>query len=190
MMAVIGGIRKKIVKDNGFSLVELLVTSAIMVFVIAAVYLMLGSGYNTYSKVDDQITAQSEARRNLSRMSKYIRGVSQITEAAPYELTLNVDIDDDGIPESVHFYLSHSNTRLNMTIDGGTATVLGRYVTNVSSGNPIFTYYAIDGSEITNMEQARTATKTMKINLVIDADPSESPVAYTLESQVVLRNFE
>jgi len=189
MMLKISGIVKIVRRESGFSLVELLVTSAIMVFVIAAIYLMLGSGYNTYSKMDDQIIAQSEARRNLSRMSKYIRQASQITEAGPYELTINADIDDDAVPESVHFYLTESNTMLNMTVDGGSSTVLGRYVTNVSTGNSIFTYYATDGSEITDMEQARTATTTMKINLVIDADTSESPVAYTLESQVVLRNF-
>ncbi len=181
---------ERIFGEGGFTLVELLMTCGILVFVIGATSLMLESGYNTYAKVDNQIVAQSEARRNLSRMARYIRECKQITQADPYELTINSDIDDDSVPESVRFYLTDSNTKLNQTVDGANATELGKYVNNVSSGTAVFTYYDVNDSEISDMGYARTASRSIKIKLVIDANPLESPAAYELESIVSLRNFQ
>jgi prepilin-type N-terminal cleavage/methylation domain-containing protein len=187
-------IKKRIFRETGFTLVELLVASGILVVAVLAVYLMLEGGYNTYGKVDNQIAAQSEARRNISRMSKYIRECKQITQASAYELTIESDIDDDNVPENVHFYLSDSNGdslyELNQTVDGSVTTELGRYVTNPTTGTSIFTYYDAGGNEITNMDQAKTASRSIRIKLIVDLKTSESPSAYNLESRVHLRNFE
>lgn len=187
---VINNLKSRFLAEKGFTLVELLVAFSILVFIVLAVSLMLEGGYNTYAKVDNQIVAQDEARRNLFRMTKYVRQCKQITQAASYELTITSDIDDDTVPEIVRFYLTESNRKLNQTVDGTETTELGKYVANVSTSRAIFTYYGADGNEITDMGYARTASRSIKITLVIDANTSEPPVAYELESTVALRNFE
>lgn len=185
----ISEIRNRFFQEDGFTLVELIITCSIMVFVIGAISLMLEGGYNTYAKIDDQITSQSEARRNVFRMTKYIRESKQIIDANTYELTISSDIDDDDVPENVHFYLTDSNTKLNQTVDDGDAVVLGRYVRNVDSGSAIFTFYDANGSEITDMNHARTASRNIKIEMIIDTDTAKLPPGYELESTVSLRNF-
>lgn len=185
----ISEIKNRFFQEDGFTLVELLVTCSILVFVVGAISLMLEGGYKTYAKVDDQVVAQSEARRNVFRMAKYIRESKQITVADAYELTINSDIDDDDVPETVRFYLTDSNTKLNQTIDDGDAVVLGRYVRNSDSSSAIFTFRDGDDSEITDMDYARTASRSIKIKMIIDADTAELPVGYELESTVGLRNF-
>lgn len=184
-----GKIRNRFLDDMGFSLVELLVVCGLMVFVIGALYLMLEGGYNVYGKTDDQIVAQSEARRNLGRMSKYIRQCKQITTAGEYELIFTSDIDDDDVPETVRFYLSDSNTKINQTVDGADVTELGRSIRNVASGTPIFTYIDANGDQITDLAYARTASRSIKITLIVDADPTKAPSAYELETTVQLRNL-
>ena len=189
-LKVIKETKKINMAESGFTLVELLVASSIMVFVILGVSLMLEGGYNTYAKVDNQVVAQSEARRNLFRMAKYIRQCKQITQADTYELTITSDIDDDDVPETVHFYLTDANAKLIQTVDGTDTTELGKYVANVPASTAIFTYYDAAGSQITDMSYARTASRSMKIKLMIDASATESPDAYELESIVSLRNFD
>ncbi len=185
----INEIKNRFFQEDGFTLVELIVTCSILVFVVGAISLMLEGGYKTYAKVDDQVVAQSEARRNVFRMAKYIRESKQIIVADAYELTISSDIDDDDVPESVRFYLTDSNTKLNQTIDDGDAVVLGRYVRNSDSGSAIFTFRDGDDSEITDMDYARTASRSIKIKMIIDADTAELPAGYELESTVGLRNF-
>jgi prepilin-type N-terminal cleavage/methylation domain-containing protein len=175
--------------ERGFTLVELLMVCAIMVFVVGAVSLMLEGGYKTYAKVDDQIIAQNEARSNIQRMTKYIRQSKQITTAEQNEVVFSSDIDDDNIPETVRFYLSDSNNKLNQTTDDAETYELGRYIRNVTLGQPIFTYYDASGNQITDPYYARTASRSIKIELVIDTNSSEPPAAYELESTVELRNF-
>ena len=182
-------IPKKVSREEGFNLVELLMVCGLMVFVIGAVYLMLEGGYNVYGKTDDQIIAQGEARRNLGRMAKYIRQCKEITTAGEYELIFTSDIDDDDVPETVRFYLTDTNTKINQTVDGADATELGRSIRNVASGTPIFTYLDASGGQITDLGYARTASRSIKIKLIVDADPTKVPNAYELETTVQLRNF-
>ncbi len=180
---------KRVLSERGFTLVELIVVCGLMAFVIGAISLMFEGGYKTYAKVDDQIVAQNEARRNMHRISKYIRQCKLIETAGQNELIFSSDIDDDDIPETVRFYLSDSNTSLNQTVDDADAYELGRYIRNAAVGQPIFTYYDGSGNEITDSNYARTASRSIRIKLVIDRVVSESPSAYDLESSIQLRNF-
>lgn len=186
--------KNKILGEAGFSLVELLTACSVLVFVVLAVSLMLEGGYSTYGKVNDQIAAQEEARRNLFIMAKYIRQCKQITQAGDYELIINSDIDDDSTPEKVRFYLLDANGdsiyELKETVDDTTTSTLGRYVVNMASSEAIFAYYRGDGDKITDMEQAKTATRTLTIALDVDVNMSEKPDTYKLESTVRLRNFD
>ena len=191
---LIQDMRSKIHEQAGFTFVELLVALGIFVIIVVAAYLMLEGGLDAFSTVDDQIAAQGEARRNIARMSKYIRECKQITLADEYELVVSSDIDDDNVPETVRFYLSDSNGdslhELNQTVDGAAATELGRYVINPSSSDPIFTYFDSSGNQLADFDQAKTASRSIKIKLIVDSETSELPSAYILESKVRLRNFE
>ena len=59
--------------EQGFTLVELLVVTAIFSFMLAGGYLILASGQNAWQLTDAQIELQNSLRRTLERVSSELR---------------------------------------------------------------------------------------------------------------------
>lgn len=70
---------KRRANDRGISLVEVMVTVAILTVLIAALYAGFSSGHISWRTYENNITTQREARQALLNMKKELREASGIT---------------------------------------------------------------------------------------------------------------
>jgi len=98
--------------ESGFSLLELVITCAIMPIVLGAAYMVFITLSGNYSGISAQSEATSEAQRAMDTMSREIRQGQEITTgggaiavAAPTRCSFYVDIDRDGAPERITYYV-------------------------------------------------------------------------------------
>ncbi|MDP3013353.1 MAG: prepilin-type N-terminal cleavage/methylation domain-containing protein [Candidatus Subteraquimicrobiales bacterium] len=174
--------------QKGFSLVELIVVLALTVVVLVVAYNIMESGQVTQRRIDEQIQAQMTARRNIAKITKYLRQCAEIKIAGGYQVEVFSDIDDDGENETVRFYLSNEN--LYQTIDGGAPVKLGDFIRNNSKGEPVFTYIDLEHNALVGGSPlAITHTRSIKIKLIIDVKEGSLPNAFNLETEIRLRNL-
>ena len=200
----------------GFTLVEVLVASLLLLVVMAAIFAVWQGLTRTYAFTEDDITVQQEARLAMAEMVEYIRTSRQpdtvalpaldavIVNAAPFSLTLWTDIERDGTHslQLVRFRVSPdpltspSGTAFELlrevgnpasgTFDDPPAHLVSSNVANNSASYPLFTYLDALGEETTDV----TRVRRIQISLRVDVDPSRSPATNVLSSTVQLRNLK
>ena len=141
--------------EAGFSLLELIITCAIMPVVLGAAYLVFITMSGSYSGISAQSEATSEAQRAMDTMSREIRQGQEITSgggalavALPTECSFYVDIDRDGVPERITYYVDGTDLYRVQTESaspvypyGYTDGVAQRVVNLTTSSAVVFTYF-------------------------------------------------
>lgn len=79
---------------KGFSLVEVMVVSALFTVICAAVYAVLLSGNKVWNFTEPRIMMQQEARNSLLRMSGDIRQANSVTTPEPGSTSSSCQITD------------------------------------------------------------------------------------------------
>lgn len=189
-------------REDGFTVVELLIVSALTVVVLVAVYNIFVSGMNQYEMVSNQNQAVRDAGQNLDIMARYLRetegikGPLQSGDPGDYAVSTRVDLGNDGQYDNITFALDEATRELKTTFqyaDGTTRTEV--YATDVqneaqSPPEPIFRYYNVSSVEITNAASRASRAASMQIRLVIDADTAKLPAAVDVSTLVTLRNSQ
>lgn len=112
--------------QKGYSLVEGMVVSTVMVFVIIASYSLLDIGYQMDKQAEDGFEAQTEGREVLTQLARLIRPAEDMNlSAVPVLfagndgtfLDIRVDENNDGVTELVRFDLDRANQQIKMYID-------------------------------------------------------------------------
>jgi len=121
--------------DAGFSLTELLIVCAIMPVILSAAYLVFITLSGNYSSISAQSEATSEAQRAMDIMVREIRQGQEITDgggaiavATPTSCSFYVDLDRDGRPERVTYYVDGTDL----------------YRTEAAPVNPVYPYGYVD----------------------------------------------
>lgn len=185
--------------QQGFSLVEILVVSAIILVLtyVMADYVRMGFVATRYS--NEQNSATIEARRAMEIMTREIRGANQ-SELGDYPLlTLeeeNIiffsDNDDDNEMEKIRYHVEGTTLYKNVNEPGPaydyntpiSTTTISLYVNN--QGTPLFSYYN-DANATTSIIND---VKMVGVNLLINVTPEILPNDYIIESNVNLRNLK
>jgi prepilin-type N-terminal cleavage/methylation domain-containing protein len=123
-------------RDQGFNLIELLITAAIIPVVLSAAYMAFGAMGGNYSKIEAISEATGEAQRGLDTLVRELRQGQEIKEgggafstAATSTCSFYCDVDRDGTPERITYY-----TDLYRMV--GEATV------------PVYPYTFVDGPAV------------------------------------------
>lgn len=187
-------------REDGFTMVELLIVSALTMVVLVAVYNIFVSGLNNYDMVDAQNQAVRDNGKNMLIMAKYLReseglyGPSQLGDPGDYGVCTRVDSDGDEKYEYLTFKVDAATKELRMTVkdDTGQTTTLvyGRDVQNAALARPMFTYYDSGGAVITTTSQRAARTASMQIRIVTDADPTQPPSEFDSTTLVTFRNSQ
>lgn len=169
----------------GFTLVEVMVSATLSVFVLAAVitsFLFLGrSGANIQNYSD----MEREARRALEQFAEDTRQASAVSWTSANSLTLVVNAS------SIAYAYDSGTAQFTRTVDGGTPSVLLRGITAFS-----FKAYTITTAPITDFSTAAartTANRTTKqIQISLSAQRTSTTVATAtntvLSARFILRN--
>jgi prepilin-type N-terminal cleavage/methylation domain-containing protein len=111
---------RRLLRDQrGFSLAELLVVTAVLGFVMAAVIAIQQKGHEMYTYGTNRVEAQQNARVALDALTRELRSAQQIVTLGSAS---NVTFLDQN---SVQVQYQLSGTDLNRTSGGTTATIIG-----------------------------------------------------------------
>ncbi len=201
--------QKNIIKNNGFSLIEIIIVIGIFSIIMIAVTSFQKNVlvYNKYSS--DSLNSAQDARNIIKVMIRDLRiaspsnnGAFAIAQAATNTITFFSDTDGDGLKEQIRYYINN-NILMKGTIKptgsppvynsgNETLSTLAYNVKNATS-TALFEYfddnYAGTSSPMI-MPVSVTDIHLIKVNLMIDADPNRSPIPRLYTSQVNLRNLK
>ncbi|MDI6717249.1 MAG: prepilin-type N-terminal cleavage/methylation domain-containing protein [Actinomycetota bacterium] len=181
------GLLKIIKKEEGITLVELLVYCLIMVVLLGGAYVVYQGSEAIYSSTSSQADAQRSGRIAQAKLIKQLRMLESFEAANDYSISFRADVDNDNLWNAISYYLE--NERLYAKVDNGQAVELVSGVRNQALNQPLFTYYDQSGSMITTDTASRkTKTQQIGVNLIIDDDINKPPSAFVLTSRVTLRN--
>lgn len=208
-----GAFRHRLSRDQGFTLVEVLIAMMLMVVVVVAVYAVWFGLQRSYQFTEDDMRAQQEARTALNEMVEFIRTARQPVSAPSDALDLiivaaddnslvcwtDVDRDDAHDLELVRFrvnateqtlYRDTSQTGDSTFASGTSIRMVGRWLSNGDS-LPLFTYTDASGVELsTPLSTADLIQiRAIAIDLRIDIEAGKSPIAHQLTSVVQPRNL-
>jgi Tfp pilus assembly protein PilW len=198
---------KKNKLEEGFTVVEMLITIFIVTLVGIAIVNFQINIFSLNKISGDSMNAQTDARKALKVMSSEIRSISPsdngsyaIALAATSTITFYEDIDNDNSKEQVRYFKSGTNLKKGVIQPTGTIyNPANEVVTNLvsdlanSSSSPIFYFYDknYDGSTAPLSYPINIPSiRLIKINIFIDKDINKFPAPINVTSQVSLRNLK
>ena len=127
---------RQLANERGFTLAELLVTTAIIGLIMAGIFILQVGGQQAYLFGSNRVETQQNARVALDLMTRELRSSTSITTlASPTDISFVWK--DDAVPVVAHtIRYSLTGTTLNRTIDGTTTALIG----GVQAGDLTMTY--------------------------------------------------
>jgi prepilin-type N-terminal cleavage/methylation domain-containing protein len=209
---------RRLLAEDGFTLFELLVVTAIMLVVVVGLTTTFASGTKSEIGISKRQDAQQEARLALDRMREDIHCANNLTSVSSnavggFTLALTetynvcatvesqvgvggstVSLDWCTVPDAAHpgtFQL----WRNNGTCDGTTGTMVARYITAPSSGwpaNATTTATSWDGNIWPTPRTCAASSgflPTVAVQMAVNPDGAEAAATpYELDDQIALRN--
>lgn len=199
---------KSVKPDFGFTLIEVILAVAIFSIISLAAFNLIISYNKTSDLLAVQLVLQSEGRNSLSqavddlrRINRGSNGAFAIDSANAESIIFYSNIDSDSYFEKVEYFISGNELRKSVTKPSGnpliydpldkTTTVLSTKIANNSA--PLFSYYNGTYAGIGDSLELPvdvTAIRFVKINLVLDNNPSVPSAPLTMEAKVALRNLK
>ena len=171
----------------GGTLVELLVSLAVLSLLLAGVVAILHGALTAYGWGAGRVEAQQAARAALDRMARELReagydptsaGIQPVVAAAPALVTFQRDLNGNGVVdptrERVTFLVRHGETVLRRDAGGGAQPIIDG-VRRLS-----LTYFDRTGTPVSDPSRVSAVRIRLEVGLA-------GPVA-AMETQVSLRN--
>ncbi len=181
--------------DRGHTLAEMLVVVALMGSVIGTMYLVVTTASSWASHVEARSIAAREMRLTADQMGRDLRQAGEIdtgqgafAEASARRCSFYVDLDHDGTPDKVTYYVDGSKVKrtvasatipvapYNFGPDGPPTTLIGTLQTGWTG--TIFTY--LDTADPPNAVTSLPAISTVKIHIINQA--SSGPETAVVDS--------
>ncbi|MCJ7449702.1 MAG: prepilin-type N-terminal cleavage/methylation domain-containing protein [Bacteroidales bacterium] len=164
--------------QKGMTLIELMITLAILSVIILGLVVFFTSGVRSWITGQYQLEAQRNARQAMESMVREIRHGESIV----------VNSDDDTIIVSVPAL--GTEFAYNVTYDLSGTTIsrgINPLISNVQS--LILEYYESDGTPIASPVPVNNEVSKIHIELQVDVDKDNNP-DITLNSDIDLRNYD
>jgi prepilin-type N-terminal cleavage/methylation domain-containing protein len=190
-------------RDDGFTLVELSITSVLLAALGAALVSMLVSQTNAERDISRFATNQEEIRQAVVAMQQDLRSAEPLTEVSnPLDLRYRVDLkvyDDvaSTTPVQIRWRLDATNDELRREQVDSSDVVIAtthrlRGVVNENVGAPLFTYYDADDAAFSLDDVGITSGTvvycTVRVRIDLRAAPNGGRAPVAVVSDVQLRN--
>lgn len=197
-------------KKRGVTLIEIIVALGIFGLLVTGSFWFISTTLRNNKIFWAQLAGQSDSRRVLERIIEDVRRAEQsslgsypIVSATTSSLVFYANIDDDSYRERVRYTLGTTTIERGVVKPGGnplqyvTTTeqvlTIARNVTNYAQGEPLFYYH---DESYTGVEPplatpaSSTLVRVVRIRLQVEDDPTTSPLPFTAETSVHLRNLK
>ena len=172
-------------KNNGFTLLELIITVALISVMLGALSMLYSSGLSVFSSQETRSSIKYDAGRFLITMAAELRLADALTIANQTLIVFSVDSDANGVNEAIQYAWPGVQAQvLNRTL---TSTVPAYTITTpaVNAVNNIsFSYYGANNSLLSFPVDA-AQVKLVSVNLMV----SDNDETFLLRSQARLRNL-
>ncbi len=189
--------------DRGFSLVELLISAAIIPIVLSAAYFAFGGMSGNYSKIEATSEASGEAQKGLDTLVREIRQAREIRDgsgafsiASGSRCAFYCDLDRDNVPELVEYYVD-GNDLYRRTFEPALsvypynypADALAERVMNIGgmTSQVVFTYYGSVGDQLTVTSENLNSISAVGIHLLATRPSLGGPVSVDFTTKVKVR---
>lgn len=192
---------------RGITMVEVLVALGIFTFLTTAIVSLFLTSWRYNRIVFEQLKTQNEGRKVTQDFVNELRiaslssiGAYPIEAASSTAITFYTNLDTDILMERVRYFFSGRTLRKGVIKPSGNPLVY-------NSGSEVFTdvahdvvtattkFYYYNGSYSGSQAALPspiniTSIRMVGIALTLEADPNASPVPFSIESKVMLRNLK
>lgn len=194
----------------GMTLIEMLVALFVMTTAMGGFTILFLKSYRMNSFILETGAASAAASRGVERIVADLRKVRQgddgsypIVSGNNSEMTVFIDIDNDGKTERVRYFLQSGLLKRGVVEPSTsqpvnysateTVTTVVSYVANEST-EPVFFYYNDDypGDTVNNPLSTPIAVqdaRLVKVRLIININPNKAPEETSIESIAEFRNL-
>lgn len=194
--------------SQGFTLVEIIITIAIIGAMAVVIGVFERNIYYFKSIFEGSITQKDNARHILESVTNEIRSASPssaggypLEEVNPQSFTFYADIDTDGIKERIRYFLSGTELKKGVIVPTGNPFLylpVNEKITTIISGvhngsNPVFEYYDTNYDGITAALASPVpvlSVRLVKITLQLYTATKGAPVQMTVTTQISIRNLK
>ena len=194
---------------KGFTLVEVLISVIIITLLTVVITTFQKDIFSLNYILQNSLNAQLDARHLTKVMVSELRKANQSAMGAyPIELasstaiTFYSDINNDNIVDKVRYYFSGTSIKkgvivptgspLTYNINNETTTTLINFAVS-SSTLPFFQYFpsSYTGTSSPLVQPVDVSlVRLVRINIIIDSNPTSSPAPLIVTSSVSLRNLK
>ncbi|WP_447970278.1 PilW family protein [Nitrospira sp. M1] len=197
---------EKVKKDQGFTLIEVVITLALSVVTVGTIYTVYSSQVRAQVARDDTLDMQQHARaamdvvvRELKMAGYDPRHVNQDTNPVndfdgivyhPTQLHIKADLNGNGSPTDSHEFIRYSHDQETLTLrrdTGGGRQPLAEHIESFSiqyfNRNGVPTIDARQIRQVAVTVKARTARPDQRYSL------NQGYRTFTLHSRITLRNI-
>jgi prepilin-type N-terminal cleavage/methylation domain-containing protein len=209
-------VRRRLTKQQGFTIVELMLVILIGSLISVAVLVVLRGSSTVFNSQEVRILNQDDARLAINQMSRFIRMAASsadnrttvsnaIATALPFEIEFYCDVDGDGVTDKVRYYLAGSELRsqTEAPVWVETPTPGWQYGAYESDGvvienrvrndtEAMFTYYRYDGAGALEAfspvsEADKEEVITVTLTIKVGERPDLAPKDVVLSTDVQIR---
>ena len=190
--------------SKGFTIIEAVVSVAMFGAIMFAITSSVLYFYRTNSYTIQEASAVSSTQHSIDKMVRTIReaayssqGAFPVVSIAANDFAFYADTDSDPLIEKVHYSLAGTTLTEGITDAVGdpprytgaeSVSMLSDAVRNTEQSTSVFRYYDQSGNEILDYSKWANV-RFVKINVVVNVDPSRLPNQTTLNSSAALRNL-
>jgi prepilin-type N-terminal cleavage/methylation domain-containing protein len=193
--------------DDGFTIIEVMMATSILLIVLAMFFNTLVSLTNSENRAQKLVSNEQNVRFELDQLAREIRAANPLVPllnaatAAAYQNQIEVVLGPTGGTQTVVRWTYNTATELVarelMSDTSSTATVLSQSffltrVRNTETSAPVFTYYGQHDEDLVaqtlanggNLHDPANCAVRVHILLVSDSNPGPAPFSETQDVEV------